>query len=77
MDKDADYFSYLFESQETKTQTDMDSWSLDSNLNPHVKTEQFHIIAMKMSVNRIQIDGLAPTTGVRDFPLHLTLTIHQ
>lgn len=55
----------------------MDSWCFDSNLNPHLKTKQFHIIAVKMSVNRIQTDGLTPTTGVRDFPLHLTLTIHQ
>lgn len=34
---DDDNFSCLSESQETKTQTGVDSWSLDGDFKPHLK----------------------------------------
>lgn len=65
-------FPYLSESQETNTQTYMDSWSLDGNLKPHFKKEEFLITSAKMSVNRVQINGLPNLYGL---PLRLRLGI--
>lgn len=70
-------FPYLSESQETKTQTYMDSWSLDGSLRPHLKKEEFHITSAKMSVNKSPNQWPTPGTDVGDFPQHLTVTICQ